>query len=61
MNAKFKAAYEAPAMQVVELQAKASLCGGSNRTIDWTYNQDQFNPDGEAGWGRPGYGDAVEF
>ena len=60
MNAKFKAAYEAPAMQVVELQPNGILCF-SNRTIDWTYNEDQFNPDGTAGWDRPGYGDVVEF
>ena len=61
MNAKHKARYEAPAMQVVKLQAKASLCGGSNRSIDWTYNNDIFSPDPNTGWDRPGYGDVVEF
>lgn len=59
--AKVKAAYEVPAMQVVDLQVKTGLCIVSTRTIDWTYNEDQFNPDGEAGWDRPGYGDVVEF
>ena len=48
-------------MQVVDLQVKTGLCIVSTRTIDWTYNEDQFNPDGTAGWDRPGYGDVVEF
>ena len=60
MNAKEKVAYEAPAMQVVELQPNAFLCF-SQKTIDWNYDQDQFNPDGDDSWDRPGYGDAIEF
>ena len=60
MEAKIKAAYEAPAMQVVNLQPNGILCF-STRTIDWTYDQDIFNPDPAAGWDRPGYGDVVEF
>ena len=60
MNAKFKAAYEAPAMQVVDLQPNGILCF-STRSITWTYDQDHFNPDGNEGWDRPGYGDVVEF
>ena len=60
MKAKIKSQYTAPAMQVVELQPNGILCF-STRTIDWTYDQDQFNPDGTAGWDRTGYGDVVEF
>ena len=60
MNAKFKAAYEAPAMQVVELQPNAFLCG-SKQSIDWSYKDDIFSPDDLKGWGLPGYGDAIDI
>ena len=61
MKANFKARYETPSMQVVELQVKASLCTVSNHSIDWTYDTDVFRPDQNLGWDRPGYGDVVEF
>lgn len=58
---KYKARYEAPAIQLVELQTRACLCGGSNRSTGWTYDNDLFRPDPNAGWGRDGYGDALGF
>ena len=61
MNAKFKAAYEAPAMRVVDLQVKASLCIVSKQSIDWSYKDDIFSPDDLKGWGLPGYGDAIDI
>lgn len=61
MKAQSKMQYTTPVLQIVELHAKASLCGGSNRSIDWTYDNDIFSPDSGDGWGRPGYGDAIDF
>ena len=61
MNAKFKAAYEAPAMQVVELHPNGILCFSGSRTLEMPYDQDHFSPGDDDDWDRPGYGDVIEF
>lgn len=60
MDANRKKSYQSPEMQVVDLVLQGMLCF-SEKTIDWNYDQDQFNPDGDDSWDRPGYGDVIEF
>ena len=60
MKAKIKSQYTAPAIRVVELQPNAFLCA-SQRSIDWTYEDDFFIPQPGEGWGLPGYGDAINI
>lgn len=61
MKKQNKMQYTTPVLQIVELHAKAAICFDSRRTIDWTYDQSQFSPDGGATWDRPDYGDLVNF
>ena len=63
MKAKIKARYESPAMEVVQLQVKASLCSLSDQTIKFSFddNNGNFIPDPEIGWRRNGYGDVDEI
>lgn len=62
MKAKDKAKYEAPAMEVVQMQVKASLCNISNQAINFRFDDDNnFYTDPERSWRRLGYGGANEI
>ena len=58
MKKDLKALYVSPTSEVVEMKVSGTLCY-SYKTINWTYDQDSFNPDGFPD--IDGYGDVYEI
>jgi hypothetical protein len=60
METKRKIQYEAPALQVVEINVEGTLCQSPNNVMVWMLSGETFTSS-TSEWGRSGYGDAQSF
>ena len=59
MKTDVRKRYEAPKVQVVEMQIYGGICQQSSQGVMWLLNGSDFGSDTE--FGRDGYGEATTF